>query len=262
MLKTLLHSMKSGDWAKALDFLSPSFFEVVPTLGMTRLMGQLSRNYLNRSLTATTRQQWATLAPLLDPSLSMTGTTKPSPGDAWSVRDPHSQGQALLKLYFAAVISPTAFFLDLRSEQFHVGAMSIEWQPKPWIHSWSADFQKAMQSIYQGFYEDRSDLFRQGLSELNLQHAEQLFLQIFGDVRDQAVLFRLDQFQTSFHQVFVSCRNNKTQIHPEFLPLGLLLFGLYEHAQRLGVPLHAKLAWQTAWQMKVQCQRKNQEFSA
>ncbi len=261
MLKTLLHSLKSGDWAKALDFLSPSFFEVVPTLGMTRIIGQLTRNYVNRSLTAETRQHWAAAVSRLDPSLSMTAASKASPGDPAAVIDSYGQGQALLKLYFASILSPTAFFLDLRSEQFHVDGMRLEWQPKAWIHGWSPAFQKALQSIYQGFYEDRPEDFQQGLKALNLEHAEKLFLEIFGEARDHEVWFRLDQFQASFHRVFVSCLTHKTQLHPEFLPLGLLLFGLYEHAQRLGVPLKPKLAWQMASEFNLQRLAKSQEYA-
>jgi hypothetical protein len=110
--------------------------------------------------------------------------------------------------------------------------------------------------------EDRPDQFQKGLREPNLEHAEKLSLEIFGDARDHELLFRLDQFQASFHRVFVSWLEHKTQLHPEFLTLGLLLFGLYEHAQRLGVPLKPKFGWQSASNFTIQRQTKSQETHA
>jgi hypothetical protein len=59
------------------------------------------------------------------------------------------------------------------------------------------------------------------------------------------MVFRLQDFRDSFHKIFVSCKQNKTSLHPEFLPLGLLLFSLYEHAEELGLPLSPAEAWQS-----------------
>ncbi len=238
IFKTLLKSFQSSDWSMALDFLSPTFFEVVPTLGMTRVMGGLSRNYLNRSLLEETKKVWIKALPTIDGKLSWNedSTIRPLAADAGL--DRQALGQTLLKLYFSSLLIPSGCFLDLRSDRFLLLGSKILWQPKPWIHSWSAEFREAMLAIYTGFYGDQPAVFRGGLKVLHLEHAESLFLNIFGEARSQAIVFRLAQFQSSFHQIFLSCRQHKTQLHPEFLPLGLLLFALYEHAEKLGIPLN------------------------
>jgi len=238
IFKTLLKSFQASDWSMALDFLSPTFFEVVPTLGMTRMLGGLSRNYLNRSLIEETKKVWMKALPMIDGTLSWNedSTIRPFAADAGLDRE--ALGQILLKLYFTSLLIPSGCFLDLRSDRFLVKSPNILWQPKPWIHIWSKEFREAMLAIYTGFYGDQPTVFRGGLQVLQLEHAESLFLKIFGEARSQAIPFRLAQFQSSFHQIFLSCRKHKTQLHPEFLPLGLLLFALYEHAEKLSIPLN------------------------
>lgn len=225
MLKALLKSFRSSDWALALDFLSPDFFDVLPTLAMTRLLGVLSRNSLNTDLIQSTRDLWQKVQAGLDADAEESGLER--------------QGQLILKLYFAAIVGPRPCFLDLRSDGF----MERRWQPKPWIFSFSPDFVAALGQVYEGFYEDRPQLFQKGLAALHLSHSETLFLDIFGRAKGGSMIFRLQDFRESFHKIFLSCKKHKTSLHPEFLPLGLLLFSLYEHAEKLGIPLCPGQAW-------------------
>ncbi len=226
MLKALLKSFRSNEWALALDFLSPDFFDVLPTVAMTRLLGVLSRNSLNTDLIQSTRGLWQRVQADLDRDAKESGLER--------------QGQLILKLYFAAIVGPRPCFLDLRSECF---TSERNWQPKPWIFSFSPDFVLALGQVYEGFYENRPQLFQKGLTALKLSHSETLFLDIFGRVQGGSMIFRLQDFRESFHKIFLSCKKHKTSLHPEFLPLGLLLFSLYEHAQKLGIPLCPGQAW-------------------
>ncbi len=204
MLKTLLKSFRSNDWALALDFLSPDFFDVLPTVAMTRLLGVLSRNSLNTDLIQSTRGLWQRVQADLDRDAKESGLER--------------QGQLILKLYFAAIVGPRPCFLDLRSECF---TSERNWQPKPWIFSFSPDFVLALGQVYEGFYENRPQLFQNGLTALKLSHSETLFLDIFGRVQGGSMIFRLQDFRESFHKIFLSCKKHKTSLHPEFLPLGL-----------------------------------------
>ncbi|HET9236353.1 MAG TPA: hypothetical protein VFO10_03855 [Oligoflexus sp.] len=222
MLRSVLKSLRGSDWSLALDFLSPSFFEVVPTLGMTRLITTLTKNSMNRELYESTAGTWLPIQRGLQDS-----------------QEP--PGQLVLKLYFAAFLGPRPCFLDLRAERFQTGS----WNPQPWIFAFSDDFTSAMRRVYQGFYENEPQLFQDGLKALDLQHSEELFLDLFGRVQDGTMVFRLQDFRDSFHRIFVSCKENKTSLHPEFLPLGLLLFSLYEHAEHLGLPLSPAEAWRS-----------------
>lgn len=241
MIKLLLNTMKAGDWSKALDFLSPTFFDVVPTLGMARVMGSLSSNYVNRTLIDQTKHLWTARLTGLDEQLRW-GDGEPG-APLSSQKDRQREGQIALKLYFAGLLFPQHFFLDLRSNSFEARDRAWLWLPKPWIYCWSEDFRTALLDVYAGFYEDQEEMFHRGLKALNLEHAADLFLSIFGPARDQPILFSLDQFRASFHQIFLACSKSKSQLHPDFLALGILLFALYEHAEQLAVPLSPHEAW-------------------
>lgn len=228
MLKSVLRSLRTSDWSLALDFLSPSFFEVVPTLAMTRLIAGLTRNSLNKELYASTRDTWFPIQRTLDDPES-----------------PERAGQLVLRLYFAAILGPRPCFLDLRSERF---TEDLQWNPQPWIFAFSDEFAHAMRKVYQGFYEQQPLMFQEGLKALNLQHSESLFVDLFGRTQGGSMMFRLQDFRESFHKIFVSCQKHKTSLHPEFLPLGLLLFSFYEHAEQLAIPLAPARAWQAVRQ--------------
>jgi len=237
MFKTLMKGLRSSDWGMALDFLSPDFFKVVPTIGMTRLLTVLSGNFVNSSLAAETRILWAPVLVKLDDGFRF-GRGADQPNSL-----PEQQGQLILKLYFAAIIGPKPCFIDLRSNGFSSDQEGLLWNPQPWVFGFSNDFRLALQHIYQGFYEEQPTLFEEGLRALKLEHSKDVFLSIFGHVKQDSMYFRLPDFRNSFHQIFLSCRKHGTSLHPEFLPLGLLLFSLYEHAEKLDVALLPSQAW-------------------
>lgn len=240
MFKTLMQGLQSSDWGKALDFLSPDFFKVVPTIGMSRLLTRLSANFVNASLAAKTRRLWVPiLAELADGFRFGLGSDQPN-------IKLEQRGQLILQLYFATIMSPEPGFIDLRSNAFSSDQDGLLWNPQPWVFSFSNDFREAMQHIYQGFYEENPALFTAGLRALQLEHSQEIFLAIFGRVKQDSMHFRLQDFRDSFHQIFLSCRQHGTALHPEFLPLGLLLYSLYEHAEKLDVPLLPAQAWQDA----------------
>lgn len=238
MFKTLLKGLRSSDWGMALDFLSPDFFKVVPTIGMTRLLTVLSGNFVNSSLAAKARVLWEPVLVQLADGFRF--GREPDPAHSM----PEQQGQLILKLYFAAIIGPKPCFIDLRSKAFSSDKEGLLWNPQPWVFGFSNDFREALQHIYQGFYEENPALFTEGLRALQLEHSKDVFLAIFGRVQQNSMRFRLQDFRDSFHQIFLSCRQHGTALHPEFLPLGLLLFSLYEHAEKLDVALLPAQAWQ------------------
>ena len=80
---------------------------------------------------------------------------------------------------------------------------------------------------------------------MNLLHAEHVFRQHFGDGQG-TVRFQVKHFVSTFHRVFVLCRDQKTQLHPDFLPLGLYLASLYDHEERLGAAVDVAAAFENA----------------
>lgn len=52
--------------------------------------------------------------------------------------------------------------------------------------------------------------------------------------------FKLKDFRDSFHEIFLSCKNARTTLHPNFFALGLLLSSLYENLESLGVAFNVR----------------------
>lgn len=226
MVVNFLKGLLAGDWGKALDFLSPEFFAVVPTWQMSRLVATLGRNYTNAALLQESRTYWQ----------ERWARWEPSP-------EPAQLGRLLLNLYFANIGTTRPCFLDLRAGGFRADGTGVLWQPRPWIFDFSEEFRTALGKMYAGFYTGQTTIFREGLDALDLGHSEALFIALFGNVKDGGMSFRLRDFHHSFHQIFLACRQHKTVLHPEFLPLGLMLYSLYEHAEQLNVNLFPGQAW-------------------
>lgn len=241
MLQTLLRGWKSSDWSKAADFLSPAFFDVVPTLAMTRIAGLLTKNALDASYYLKVQSLWAPRLRQWQPEVEFSKSVSSAPT---TISTGSLRGATVLKLYFASLLYEGPCFLDLRCGQFAETTPShINWCPKPWIFDFSRDFRRDLINVYRGFYGNQPALFNKGLQSLGLEHSEGLFLKIFGSVKSEPMMFNLTDFRENFHQIFVACKQHKTTLHPEFLPLGLLLFSLYEHAEILGVPLNPAASW-------------------
>ena len=45
MIDYLFKNLKGTDWELLTDFVSPVFFEVVPTLGMAKVFGSILKDY-------------------------------------------------------------------------------------------------------------------------------------------------------------------------------------------------------------------------
>ena len=47
MIEILLKSLKGTDWELLTAFVSPVFFEIVPTIGMAKVFGAIVKDYAN-----------------------------------------------------------------------------------------------------------------------------------------------------------------------------------------------------------------------
>ena len=52
MIQTLLKGLRGTDWEMLTDFVSPVFFDVVPTLGMASVFASIAKDYANKNLNA------------------------------------------------------------------------------------------------------------------------------------------------------------------------------------------------------------------
>ncbi len=248
MLKILLETVRKAGGADLLDFISPSFFDVVSVGQSMALIGRL----VNRALQPIPPQKIQTLQDFLDTQklpLSIQASksknaTPWNPSYDLTLAAPLDYGSVILKLYFSQIFGLSECVLDLRHQAFSHDNGHLVWTPQALFHQWDELFINAMREIYQGFYGGDMGLFRKGLAQLNLSTAEDLFLAHFGEGDQSQVSFTLSGFRKSFHDIFVHCKNHKIKLHADFLPLGILLGTLYENLSHLSHPLDVRKSFE------------------
>lgn len=231
MIQTLFKSLRGTDWELLTGFVSPAFFDVVPTLGMARVFGKLVKDYANPAE--------------FEKALKKARKTVPRLSAA-ECDDPMARGRAVLELYFRQIFDFDAAVLDVRASAFEFKPGKVTWSPKPIYYEWDAKFLAALRQLYGGFYRDDEVEFRAGLAALDLEHAKDAFKAHFGSGDQSAVTFSLAAFKKSFQAIFESCKKNKTRLHPDFFALGAYLLCLYEHLEALEVPLDVRGAFDAA----------------
>ena len=244
----LMRMLRSTEWGQLLDFVSPSFFEV---LGARDLAGAV------KDLLASTRDRkgFDAVASAVGERLesralpmriaSRSATRSPA---AAAPQAPAARGQLVLQLYFEQLLREPAALLDLRGGSFASGTDGLVWTPTPGFVRWDPAFLSGVRRLYRGFYAGDDDAFHAGLDALGLTPAADLFLRHFGDGDQTAVRFEMAHFTKSFHDVFVCCRDHRVRLHPNFVPLGVHLAALYEHLEGLGVPLDVRASFALAAQ--------------
>jgi hypothetical protein len=155
--------------------------------------------------------------------------------------DRRTRGDVLLRLYFHQLLVGPVALLDLGPHRFS-GVSPLAWSPSWARHTWSGSFRSAVHNLYAGFYGDDRARFDAALAALGLTPARAAFLDHFGG-DPTSVRFSALHFRGTFHGAFVACRDAGTQIHPDFLPMGMMLSSLYAHLEALDVPLDVQAAW-------------------
>lgn len=167
-------------------------------------------------------------------------------------------GQTLLTLYFQNILSSRPFFLDLRQERFFVHGGKTFWNPSSFWGTFTDEFRHGVSQLYQGFYYDKSDLFKKGLVQvglLNEQWPEEdqqkimtLFINHFGANKNAPMKFNLDTFQASFKEIFLFLMKKKVKLSTDFLFLGVTLVTLYLHLESLGDSYDVKASFIRAFE--------------
>lgn len=238
----------SGQLGKLAGFVSPAFFEVMPARALLRRGRTLladSRDHTKLQHVVRERAQlFAAMMPDLQLRLPPARTSGPTSaanvGDAARWR-----GARVAELYFRQLFMAGPILLDLRAAAFRTDGETLVWSPAAWMAELSPDFIDPLRDIYLGFYGRDDARFRHGLAQLDLAHSEDLFREQFGAGQDQ-VRFNVRAFIDVFHRVFERCKEHKTTLHPDFLPLGIYLAALYDHEQELGVAVDVGAAFAKA----------------
>jgi len=245
MLGKLLEASEFGQWA---SFVSPAFFDVMPTRALWQRFKALAGGARDPELlrqALSERRSW--LARSRVPVSIASAETRHARSDERQPGSPAAgeRASSVAALYFHQLLHGELTLLDLRASAFTQEAGALVWRPAAWIARWDPSFILALRRLYTGFYAGEIAEFHAGLRALNLLHAEHVFRQHFGDGQG-TVRFEVKHFVSTFHQVFVLCRDQKTRLHPDFLPLGLYLASLYDHEERLGAAVDVAAAFATA----------------
>lgn len=241
--------LKNAEWGELRQLLAPSFFKVVPArvlLGTGKRLFSASRD--REGFAAARAERQRSVAALgLPIALAETAESKTSL-DGLDDAQKKARGELVLALYFHELLTEGPWIFDFRSEAFHAEGDGLRWTPKPWFAPLDPSFRRALGQVYRGFYGEDDALFRAGLAALDLSVAEDEFRAQFGAGDQRAVQFSVKTFQESFTAVFKRCREHGVSLAPDFLALGLGLALLYDHLERLGVPLDVRGAFQRATQ--------------
>ena len=217
-----------SDWPDLLGLVSPKLFDVISAGAMARQAAELARNYLDPASFARTRG-------LVSERLSRSGLgitlrdpwTSPGPG-GWD------RPEAVLRLYFYQLFSGGEALLDLRRRSFSRQRGALVWDPNPLYVQWHPAFLRQIRALYSGFYDADDRKYRTALEDLGIFPAEALFREHFGGNHTRATRFAVENFRRTFHRAFALCQQAKTQLHPNFVPLGICLAGLYRHLEQMG----------------------------
>ena len=228
MIQTLFKSLRGTDWELLTGFVSPAFFDVVPTIGMARVFARIVKDYASPGEFEKALKKARKALPKIPDGLG---------------QDPAAQGRAVLELYFRQIFDFDSAVLDLRSSAFEFKGDKVVWKPKPLFYVWDQEFVLAMRQLYRGFYRNDEVEYIAGLEALDLGHAKETFKAHFGEGDQSSMKFTLAAFKKSFQSIFESCKKNKTRLHPDFFALGAYLLCLYEHLEALDVPLDVRGAF-------------------
>ena len=233
----MINFLKGTEWEMLLDFISPVFFEVVPTLGMASVFGTLAKDYANPAKFAKIKSE--TEALIKECQFQFVGNSEFHPLKVESMSETQKVefGEKVLSLYFTQFLKRPEAILDLRFSSF--GENNL-WSPKPIYYNWNSQFLEGMRGLYLGFYSNNRELMREGLRKLNLAHAEDIFQNHFGEGDQDSVLFTFSHFKKSLHALFVSCKEQKSKLPPDFFAFGFYLLCLYENLEKLGVKLNVR----------------------
>lgn len=233
--------LRGTEWAKATDYLSPAFFQVVPTLAMGKKIATLAASYADRRAFAQVCAEGIEARQALGLELDL--STHPASVDAPLTAD---KEVVVLKLFFLQLLFADTVLLDLRRAAFSIDdSERLIWTPKPLFATLDPAFASAVRSLYRGFYAGHWEEFDRALSELGLIDSRDLFLEHFGASQSE-MRFELPAFRKTFHEVFVRCKTHRTRLHPDFLAFGAALFCLYEHLERGGRQFDVRSAFNDA----------------
>lgn len=237
--KTLL---KTSDWSDVFDLVSPALFRILPAGKIATQASTLARNWMsNKRFRKAKKQCQETLS-----SSELPITIVDSLDRDRATEDDALSGEQVLELYFHQVFHSTTSILDIRHSRFWKTDEGVAWAPRPYFLEWAPEFQQRLRRVYLSFYAEDSEAFDQAISELGLTGMAGIFRDQFGGQDPTSVSFRLEDFRDSFKTILSKSEELETELHPNFIALGIYLACMYEHLEELGGEYNVAVALERA----------------
>ncbi len=219
-------------------------FEVIDWNELAAELPKLSKRLIQKEGYHNILQsQKSVLAPL-DVVLKETPfTTQSIPKEKWVA-------EKLISIYFAQIFSPHGLFLDLKLAHFNYQNSLMEWNPSSLWIKFDDSFSLGMQEIYEGFYLENDEIFRQGLKRTGLlsekwsisdqNELTNLFKSHFGASVHDEITFNVETFKESMSKISEFMLRRKVKITKDFLYLGIYLVSLYSSLEFISTPINVR----------------------
>jgi hypothetical protein len=237
--KTLL---KTGDWSDVFDLVSPSLFRILPAGKIASQASTLAKNWMSDRRFRKAKQECQET--LEDSGLPIT-IVKRVDKERGRAEDALT-GEQVLQLYFHQIFHSSTAILDLRYARFWKTDDGVAWAPRPYFLQWAPEFQDRLRDVYLSFYSGDEDKFDRAISELGLTGMAGIFRDQFGGQDPTSVSFRIEDFRDSFKTILSKSEELDTELHPNFIALGIYLACMYEHLEELGGEYNVAVALERA----------------
>jgi hypothetical protein len=231
-----------------LPFISPKLFEIINIPDLSIKMSKIGFNFLFNKGVEDNSKLLEKFLPENIEYLTIDSSFSENSSVSSKV-----YGEIVLELYFSQINSTGPIFLDLRPERFNLSDKKVIFEPNGMWFDFSKNFRSGLSEVYEGFYQQKDDLFEKGLTKIKLidetdseeikKEMKKLFSAHFGDALYSEIKFSMKDFQESFHQVFSFLFKQGKQLPSEFTFLGIYLVTLYLNLSSLGECLDVKGAY-------------------
>lgn len=238
MWKTLV---KTSDWSDVFDLVSPSLFRILPAGKIASQASTLAKNWMSNKRFAKIKRTCQETIDGSDLPLTIVDKLDKERADEDALT-----GEQLLELYFHQIFHSSTAILDIRHARFWPDDDGVVWAPRPYFLEWDPAFQDKLRRVYLAFYADDEQAFDKAVSELGLTGMASIFRDQFGGQDPTSVRFHLEDFRDSFKTILSKSEELDTELHPNFIALGIYLACMYEHLEELGGEYNVAVALERA----------------
>ena len=157
-------------------------------------------------------------------------------------------GQLALELYFTQLFRSEVAVVDLWPSRFGIDPSGdAVWSPRPFYLRWDAQFRRALQDVYAGFFLDDRERLDDGVRVLGLGSSAEALFRHFGDGNQRSVRFGTQELRETLVEIARQRQDAKESLHPNFIAFGLYLVSLHELLDALDMRFDVRAAFKRSY---------------